>query len=405
MNNRCRLTLTLLALGMAVGCAPSRGVAVPHEMTSRAVVPGIENCRFWSDEPKTNAFEQMWEHSIQREREYLRAAGKNDDLPPADYLVISGGGSDGAYGAGLICAWTQTGKRPVFKIVTGISTGALTAPFAFLGPEYDPVLREVYTQVRTAGIAQPRWIFAALFDDALEDTTPLRALLAKHVNQKMLAQIADEYRKGRLLLVGTTNLDARRPMIWDIGAIAASGHPQALEIVRKILIASAAIPGAFPPVLFDVEVDGKQHQELHVDGGALCQAFLYPTHFHLKSESSARHAQRERRAWIIRNARLDPDWASTQRQTLKIAGRAISALIASQGEGDLDRMYLICRRDGVAFNLAYIPADFDVKAREDFDPDYMLPLFERGQKDMLSGKAWSDIPPEFDEHDFETTVK
>lgn len=387
---------------LAPGCSPSRTDAVPLEMTDRAVLPGMDACRFWADEHQQAGFDQMWKASIERETAHLAAGSA---LPPADYLVISGGGPDGAYGAGLICGWTETGKRPHFKIVTGISTGALTAPFAFLGPEYDHVLSEVYTQVKTDQIMDPRWIFAAFFDDALMDTTPLHELLAKYVDEELLRKVAEEYAKGRLLLIGTTNLDARRPVIWNIGAIASSGDPKALATVRKILIASAAIPAAFPPVLFDVEVDGKKYQELHVDGGAMNQAFLYPSHFHLKTEEAAAHAGRERTAWVIRNARLDPEWASTQRQTLKIAGRAISALIASQGEGDLDRMYLITRRDGVEFNLAYIPPDFDLKPKEDFDPNYMRPLFERGRQDLLSGKAWSDIPPDFDEADFEKTLK
>ncbi|MCC6428982.1 MAG: patatin-like phospholipase family protein [Phycisphaerales bacterium] len=385
------------------GCSLSRGEAVPSDSTNAAVVPGIPNCRFWADSHRQPELETLWANSIARERAFLKT--QDGPLPPADFLVISGGGPDGAYGAGLICAWTDTGQRPEFKVVTGISTGALTAPFAYLGSAYDHVLREVYTNVRTDGIATSRGIMAAIFDDALEDTAPLRKLLDKYVNEEMLKAIAAEYAKGRLLLIGTTNLDAMRPVIWDIGAIASSGDPKALDVVRKILVASAAIPAAFPPVFFDVEVDGKKYQELHVDGGAVCQSFLYPPHFHLKHESILHHAQRDRRAWVIRNARLDPQWASTQRQTLRIAARAISALIAAEGQGDLDRMYLTTRRDGVAFRLAYIPKDFNVVPEEPFDPNYMRPLFERAQQDLIAGKAWSRIPPDFDEGDFERTLK
>jgi len=396
--------LLVLVIGCLCGpgCAISRGPAVPSTLTEKAVLPGMEGCRIWADDIKQPAFERMWDESIARERALV---GAGAPLPPADFLVISGGGPDGAYGAGIICAWTEAGNRPQFKVVTGVSTGALTAPFAFLGPDYDHVLKEVYTSLHTSGIMESRWLLAALFGDALDDTVPLQRMLAKLVDQAMLERIAAEYKKGRLLLIGTTDLDVGRPVIWDIGAIASSGAPKALETVRKIMIASAAIPAAFPPVMFDVEVDGKKYQELHVDGGAIRQAFLYPPHFHLKTESVKLHAGRTRTAWIIRNARLDPDWASTQRQTLRIAARAISALLASEGKGDLDRMYLTTRRDGVGFNLAFIPPDFDVKPKEDFDPDYMRPLFERGRSDLLAGKVWKDVPPEFDEADFKSTIR
>jgi len=224
-------------------------------------------------------------------------------------------------------------------------------------------------------------------------------LLAAHVDKDFLAEIAAEYAKGRLLLIGTTNLDARRPNIWNIGAIASSGDPGAVALVRKILIASAAIPAAFPPVMIDVEVDGKKYQEMHVDGGALRQVFLYPIRLEFGRESQEKGMGRDRTAYVIRNARLDPDWAATQRQTLKIASRAISALIASQGVGDLYRVYLTTRRDGIDFNLAFIPAEFNLVPKEDFDPEYMKPLFELGRRDMLEGKAWHKSPPGFDESD------
>ena len=175
-----------------------------------------------------------------------------------NYLAVSGGGDNGAFGAGLMNGWTETGTRPEFKMVTGVSTGALIAPFAFLGPDYDAALREVYTTMTPEKVYRARGLSAALFDDAMADTTPLAEMIAKYADQKMFDAIAREYQKGRLLLIGTTDLDAQRPVIWNIGAIAASGHPEALELFRKILRASAAIPGAFQPVLIDVEIDGQQ---------------------------------------------------------------------------------------------------------------------------------------------------
>jgi predicted acylesterase/phospholipase RssA len=320
----------------------------------------------------------------------LRAKGMADaDLPPVKYLAISGGGPDGAYGAGLLCGWTERGDRPVFKVVTGISTGALTAPFAYLGPEYDYVLREVYTKTRTKDILRPRNLLKGFYGDAMADTAPLWELLEKHVDQKILEAIAAEYAKGRLLLIGTTNLDSRRGVIWNIGAIATSGEPGALDLLRSILIASAAIPGAFPPVMIDVEAGGEKYQELHVDGGATAQVFLYPP--------SAHFYHRDRGFFIIRNSRLDADWAEVRRRTMSIAGRAISSLIQTQGIGDLYKLWVVAKRDGVDFNLAYIPADFKTRPTEEFDPVYMQQLFERGRQMSIAGYPWEKLPPGYTE--------
>ncbi|MEX2298387.1 MAG: hypothetical protein WD715_13305, partial [Dongiaceae bacterium] len=196
--------------------------------------------------------------------------------------------------------------------------------------------------------------------------------------------------------IASTDLDARRPVIWNIGAIASSGAPQALELIRKIFVASAAVPGAFPPVMIDVEVDGQPYQEMHVDGGAVSQAFLYPPQLSVSELSAEYGVQRERQAYIIRNSRLDADWASVERQVMDIAGRAISSLIQSQGVGDLDRMYLQTQRDGVGYNLAYIGSDFTTPGGGDFDPVYMNALFDYGYALGKAGYAWGKEPPGFE---------
>jgi hypothetical protein len=327
------------------------------------------------------------------ELEQREAAGQTGPLPPANYLAISGGGANGAYGAGVLCGWTARGDRPTFKLVTGISTGALTAPFAFLGPEYDERLRQVYTSVTTKEIAESRGVTAAIFDDGMMDTAPLRALMDKLMDDEMMRAIAREYAKGRLLLVLTTNLDANRAVIWNIGAIAASGHKDAHKLIHQILLASAAIPAAFPPVMIDVEADGKMYQEMHVDGGAKGQVFLYPPSLELKKVGAAAGMARERTAYIIRNSRLDPEWASIERQTLSIAGRAIDSLIQTQGIGDLYRIYTTTQRDGIDYNLAIIPATFNEKPAEAFDPVYMKQLFDVGYKQAVAGYPWQKTPP------------
>jgi regulator of protease activity HflC (stomatin/prohibitin superfamily) len=343
------------------------------------------------------AFQQEMMASVEREQAYRKASGLSGPLPPAEFLAISGGGQNGAFTAGLLNGWTAAGNRPQFKAVTGISTGALIAPFAFLGPQYDETLRRVYTQMSTKDILTKRNLLAALFDDALADNRPLWRLLESQVDQALLDAIAVEYGKGRLLLIGTTNLDAQRGVIWNVGAIAASHHPRALELVRKIMIASAAIPAAFPPVMIGVEVDGTPYQEMHVDGGAITQVFLYPPSLKLKEVAQEAGVNRERRAYIIRNARLDPEWAQTERRTLNIAGRAVSSLIATQGVGDLYRTYLNAQRDGIDYNLAFIPASFKEQAREPFDCAYMRKLYDLGFEMGRKGGFWKKTPPVFED--------
>jgi hypothetical protein len=387
-----RLVLSTLALLLAAACGPiARFDAVPVVQEERATVLGLPSgIRYWADgDPEE--FMLAAGESFEREKAYLASTGHQGPLPPATFLAISGGGENGAFGAGLLVGWTEAGTRPVFKGVTGVSTGALTAPFAFLGPAYDDKLRQVYTTLSAKDVMQPRGFLAVLLDDAMADNSPLRKTVAKYFDQAMLDAIAEEHKKGRILLIGTTNLDARRPIIWNIGAIAESGHPRALELVHDVLVASAAIPGAFPPVMVDVEVDGKAYEEMHVDGGASSQVFLYPPQLNVSRSG----VSRERVLYVIRNARLDPDWAQVERQVLSIAGRAISSLIQTQGVGDLYRIYLTTQRDGFDFNLAYIPKRFTRTLKEPFETAYMQELFDLGYDLAVPGYPWEKGPPGF----------
>jgi hypothetical protein len=227
------------------------------------------------------------------------------------------------------------------------------------------------------------------------DTGPMRGLLQRYVTPDILTAIAGEYAKGRLLLVGTTDLDAREPVIWNMTAIAASSDPNAALLFRKIVLASASIPGAFPPVMIDVTVDGRRYQEMHVDGGAAAQVFIYPPSVRLSDVARGDGAERERSLYVIRNARLDPDWASVDRRTLNIAGRAVSSLIQTQGVGDLAQIYMTSRRDGIDYNLAYIGADFTTPHTSQFDPAYMLALFDYGRRQAIEGDPWRKFPPGF----------
>ena len=389
-----RWLVLLMAVLMLAACTIPRLEAPPAEATESIEVLGVANARFWLDR-STDALVQ--EVVLQARREALRTPpGPDGRRPATNFLAISGGGDDGAFGAGLLVGWSAAGTRPQFQVVTGISTGALTAPFAFLGSEYDAELRDVYTSVAPPDILLIRRLASAvLFGEALADTAPLYRLISRYANQAMLDAIGREYLKGRLLLIGTTNLDLQRPVLWNIGAIAASGHPKALELFREILLASASIPGAFPPVMIDVDVAGQPHQEMHVDGGAAAQVFLYPASLELNRRLREQGLRRDRIAYVIRNARMDPEWASTERRLFRIASRSISTMIHFSGQNDVVRIFQTTQRDGVAFRLAYIGADFQAEHTESFDPAYMRALFDYGFAQARNGYPWRLAPPGF----------
>jgi hypothetical protein len=98
-------------------------------------------------------------------------------------------------------------------------------------------------------------------------------------------------------------------------------------------------------------------------------------------------------AFVIRNGRLDPEWASVERSTLSIAGRAINTMITASGYNDVIRMYYTTQQDGIGFNLAYIGSDFTQKLPEPFDQGYMRALFDYGYQRGLRGYDWSKRPP------------
>ena len=310
-------------------------------------------------------------------------------------LALSGGQEDGAFGAGLLVGWSEHGDRPQFKIVTGTSTGALAAPFAFLGSEYDWALKKIYTETTPGDVvASKRFLLSAVNNDSLMDNAPLARSIDKYLDIRILDRIAEEYEKGRLLLISTANLDTGKLVIWNIGAIAASGHPRRLDLVRKIVLASAAIPGIFPPVMIDVMLDQAKHQEMHVDGGTVSQVFLYPPSLQLGRHLAARrlgpagclhHSQRPRLAHAREGGAQDPIHRRPRRETM----------IASNGIGDIYRIYSTTRRDRIDFNLALIGDDFTHPYTVPFDRAYMMKLFEHGLSKGIMGNQWQKAPPGF----------
>ncbi|HYC16243.1 MAG TPA: patatin-like phospholipase family protein [Pseudolabrys sp.] len=388
------LAISFLISALISGCGTlDRLPAVTYAQAKQTDILDIPDARFYISETK-----QITDIAIKayQRRNTTRGASTN-----RYFLAISGGGDDGAFGAGLLVGWSDRGDRPEFDVVTGVSTGSLSAPFVFLGKAYDVQLKEIYTRTDASDIFVRRpTVLAAVASDAVSDTAPLRRMIARYLDQAMIQKIAEEYSRGRLLFILTTNLDQGRPVIWNIGAIAASNNPKAQDLIIDVLLASASIPAVFPPVMLDVTIDGVRHQEMHVDGGTIAQAFLYPPSFSLRSAAARAGADekklrmsRKRSAYVIRNGRFTRAEESVRLQTIAIAKEALSTMIASSGVNDTYRMYLLARRDGVDFNLASIGDDFEVPYKGPFDREYMQSLFSYGYQKARAGYPWQKAPP------------
>ncbi|MBW6398014.1 patatin-like phospholipase family protein [Roseomonas sp. HJA6] len=382
---------------MLAGCGlGERGAPVPQSDVRLATALGLPNERFCVADPEDLPRIVAEFNEAGRRQRRAFGLGPRDPLPSSSIIAFSGGGENGAFGAGLSCGWTETGTRPVFNVVTGISTGALTAPLVFVGPSRDGDLREAYTGLRGAvDVLRDRGLLAALVDDAVSDTTPLANTIARFMTEELLAEIAEGYRAGRQLIIATTNLDAQRPVGWNLGAIAASGDPRALSLARQVLLASAAVPGLFPPVMIDVTVNGRPHQEMHVDGGTYAQAYLYPPGLGESREARIRQGltPAEVTAYVVRNGRLTVQGGPVRRRALDIAGRAISTLISAASLGDLYRIQTATHRHGIGFRLAYIEDDFTAEESEPFDPVFLGSLFEYGFAKARRGYPWKSGLP------------
>ena len=361
--------------------------ALPEALADEATVPGSPYARFWGDETPPDL-----EARTERIRAQMEENPSSLDAPRF-YLTISGGGANGAYAAGLLKGWSESGTRPEMWIVTGISTGALIAPFAFLGSDYDDELEGLYTTLSTKDLVRKRSLVSALTGDAVTDTEPLRNLLKEFVTREMIAEIARESGRGRRLVIGTTNIDARRPVMWNIGAIAKVGTDEADQLIRDILLASASIPGAFPPVRIPVRVGDEIYDELHVDGGVTSQVFLYPTQLDMREAADMVGITREQSVFVIRNSQLDARWSEVKPKLAPVALASIDALIRTQGLGDLYRIYLGAKRDDMPFYLSYIPSSFDLTPNEVFDPAYMRALFDLAYEQARDGVDWERSPP------------
>ena len=389
VKNLCVLFL----VSAAVSARGEQRTAYTEAELENAIPMGIPGVRAWGDAPLSVLKTQ------------LANLGPLLTGQPISMLALSGGGEHGAYGAGLLCGWSESGHRPTFDIVTGVSTGALMSPFAFLGRQYDERLKALYTQMTFHSVFSGN-PFLGLFGQGLYSTAPLQRLVASQIDQKLLDDIATAYRNGRRLFVITTNLDAQRPVLWNMGALAASGHPQALELFRKVLVASASVAGAFDPIYIDAEANGHHFKEMHVDGGTAYPLFAVPVRLlaatgqvdgHNGGEAGGDSGQdrghNRGEIYIIINNNLDPDFAVTKPKTFNIAARAFNTLVKSSFYDTILNSYIFAKDEGYSFNLAYIPNSFEVKSVGLVDQKYMLALFDLGHSEAVRGDEWQHTPP------------
>jgi predicted patatin/cPLA2 family phospholipase len=380
------------------GCGTLLRNPVPAPLTTVAEIPHLPEVRAWPGVPSP-AMEQDLVRSFAQEsrKNFPRAA---DGKIHYAHLALSGGGARGAFGAGFLNGWSHAGDRPTFKIVTGVSTGALMAPFAFLGPSYDAALREFYTTTSSSDIfllgSYLNLAKRLLAGEALLDTDPLITLIARHVDADLMRRVGEAHEHGQRLYIGTVDLDSLRFVVWNMGLIALSGRPESLDLFRQVMLASASIPIAFPPVLFEVEADGRRYDEMHVDGGVGARVFYNEGMFapSIMRNRGGQGADDGRESiFLIHNGQLVPVARPTRRTVVGIATRILDASSRAAVTGDLNRIYTIARNTQADFHWITIPEGIAIAEEEVFDPVAMRALYDVGYRSAAAGAQWATRPP------------
>lgn len=393
-RNNLHAALLCLALSLSA-CSTLPRNALPAEFVEQAAIPGMPVIRAYGGELSPYMMADLGA-SFGQESPDDFPVGPDGKIHYA-HLALSGGGQNGAFGAGLLYGWSKNGTRPVFKIVTGVSSGAMMAPFVFLGPEYDDELRAFYTNTSSKNIFSRLSILPQLLGgESLLDSGPLQAMIAQVVDADFLNNVAKAHKSGRRLYIGTVDLDAQRLVVWNMGLIASSGRPEALGLFREIMLASSSIPVAFPPVLFKVEADGRKYDELHVDGAVKATVFYSAGVFDFESaqKDSPRGPGKED-IYIIHNGQLGPVHGETRRTLASIAYRSIEAAAKAAVLGDLFRIYASARRSQSGFHWVTIPTEVSLESNEMFDPVTMRRLFDFGIAKAQGGNFWFTEPPGF----------
>ncbi len=375
---RAASLLGVLLLSLSLGaCA-----LVPRETftaadQAAAEVPGFGPVRIWGDAPAQQVARAM-----------LGTAARPTPGHDVNVLALSGGGAGGAFASGLLDGWTRRGDRPRFDVVTGVSTGALIAPFAFLGPAYDGTLAKLYTGDGAGGVAEPANLIAIATGDGLLDPGPLRRMVESYATPDLIDAVAAEHRRGRRLLVVTTNLDAQRPVVWNMGAIAASGRPDAASLFREVLVASASVPAVFPPVMIKAQAEGRGIEEMHVDGVATAQIYIRPDVFVAAAAPLGQALRRRIHIWAVVNNTLPPEFNVTAKGTIPIAYRSLSTVFKAQTSAEVTAASEMARRLGATFDLAYIDRAVAFDPTTPFGASYMDQVFAIGTREGRDGTVW-----------------
>ncbi|MDQ0995170.1 putative acylesterase/phospholipase RssA [Phyllobacterium ifriqiyense] len=374
-----RTLISILPIALVLsGCTHGQERAFDALEADNALIAGYGEIRTYRYSPRNEA--------LARHRDWMvKTQSENKNI-----LMISGGGGSGAFGVGVLAGWTATKTRPLFDVVTGVSTGALIAPYAFLGSAYDKTLVHLFT----GGAAQKLVAFNGpfgVFGSSLLKPGPLKGHVERFITPHVLHQIAAEHRKGRRLLVLTTNLDTQRGVIWNMGAIAASGNPDALKLFRDVIVASASVPGILPPVMIQATSNGRQFQELHSDGGSTSQ-ILTPPLLVENALFSKRPVQQKVHLYVIVNNALIPEFNVTPNRTVSSLGRAYSTFLKAQAQSELTALYNHARRTGASFHVASIEVQIPYSMLNPLDSNYMQAVYRLGYEQTISGAMWKHMP-------------
>ena len=367
----------LMAVVMLAGCATEPRTPYSETEAAAAIPIGERDLRYWADASGSDAHGFHRAALVQKGRPFV-------------YLALSGGGGGGAYGAGVLNGWSRSGGRPEFTVVSGVSTGALIAPFAFLGADYDEPLKQLYTNGEAERLVQQSSPLGALLGPGAIGRNRLRRLVARYLSDDMIQAIAREDRKGRRLLVVTTNLDAQRAMVWDMGAIANSPGPGAFDLFRDVLAASASVPVLFAPQLINVNVGERVIQEMHADGALTAPVYTMPDAVLLRGKPMALSTRPA--LYVLVNDRIDPSFALVPNGVEDIAMTSFSTLNRVDTKAVLALSYQASMREGMSFHVSYIGRDFAERGGAGFDTPSMRSLYDYGFEKASSGSFWiSDL--------------
>jgi hypothetical protein len=368
--------MAIFTLALLAGCMAPDRVAYTPKAAANANIEGFGDIRIYADTTRLDG--PAWLTIPRHEN--------------VNYLVLSGGGAAGAFSVGALKAWSDRGGRPEFDIVSGVSTGALIAPYAFLGRTYDDTLVDLYTSGVAKELVDADFLPKGLLGPSLLKEAPLRRMVERHLTPDILAKVATEHRKGRRLFVLTTNLDSQRAVIWNMGAIANSARPDALKLFQDVVIASASIPGIFPAVLIKATAGGQAFEEMHSDGGSSSQVLTIPEGWMVNPQIKAWPKGLKLNMYVIVNNALMPEFATTTNNTFAVMARASSALIKAQTRSALVATYVYAQKNGIRFRVAAIDAQIPYTMTDPFNTGYMRAVYNLGYAKMSSGSLWKDKP-------------